>query len=114
MGRPRCTRVMEAGKAATVAGLLKDKKIGEALGAALDGGFDEAAAGDVLKVLTKAKSAEMSPAISSLSPEADDALMRYLYLYLAGNQNSSAVLQWHQCLTEKAGVGCIMRTINAN
>ena len=48
---------------------------------------------------------------SVLTPDEEDTLMRLLYLFLAVNQDSSKMLRWHQALTTKAGVGCIMRAI---
>merc|ERR1712070_574587 len=105
--------------AAAVNDLLKAKKIGEALTAALSNcPLDQEAPAEsadiVLKVLTKGKDdADMQSAVSSLSEDFEDVLMRLLYVFLAKNQSSSVVLRWHQVLTEKAGVGCIMRAITA-
>merc|ERR1712216_20314 len=108
-----------AGLTMSVDSLLKDKKIGEALNKSLencpppsDDGALGAEAESVLKVLSKAKDADMQPALSGLSDDEDDLLMRLLYAFLAKNQSSSSVLRWHQALTGKAGVGCIMRAIS--
>merc|ERR1739848_27766 len=108
MGGPRWEKM-------SVESLLKEKKIGEALKMALASCPPPSNEGDmgaeaelVLKVLSKSKDADVQPALSGLSDDDDDLLMRLLYAFLARNQSSSSVLRWHQALTGKAGVGCIM------
>jgi actin related protein 2/3 complex subunit 5 len=49
--------------------------------------------------------------IDGLSGEEQDALMRYLYCGLADREACSQLLEWHGALTEKAGMGCVMRAL---
>ena len=50
---------------------------------------------------------------SVLTDDEEDQLMRLIYVLLANNSNASVTLRWHQALTTKAGVGCIMRAIQS-
>ncbi|GBB94023.1 hypothetical protein RclHR1_22770002 [Rhizophagus clarus] len=49
----------------------------------------------------------------SLSTEQQDILMKYIYRGMASPDlyNSAVLLNWHEKLTEAAGVGCIVRVI---
>jgi len=53
--------------------------------------------------------------LKSLSPDAQDALMKYLYKGMAmpgwGDVSGSVLLVWHEKLTEIAGTGCIVRVM---
>lgn len=64
-------------------------------------------------VLCAASDPQVSEIISALSAEEGDALMRCLYRGLAlGNPGvSTACLCWHEHLTHRAGVGCIVRSL---
>merc|ERR1711974_504641 len=66
------------------------------------------AVGDVLKEI---KEAEFEKYISPLSSEEMDVLMKFIYRALALGISSGHMLKWHAALTEKAGLGCIVRVM---
>jgi len=69
----------------------------------------------VLSILNSTKATDISPAIKLLDPAAQDNLMKYLYKGMANvdeGANCSVLLNWHEKLTEAAGVGCIVRTMS--
>ncbi|CAB4405132.1 arp2/3 complex subunit [Rhizophagus irregularis] len=51
--------------------------------------------------------------VKSLATEQQDILMKYIYRGMASPDlyNSAVLLNWHEKLTEVAGVGCIVRVI---
>ncbi|RXW22552.1 hypothetical protein EST38_g3321 [Candolleomyces aberdarensis] len=69
----------------------------------------------LLSILNSTKSTEITGVIKSLSPDAQDTLMKYLYKGMGlpgwGDISGSVLLGWHEKLTEVAGVGCIVRTM---
>ncbi|KAL0579944.1 arp2/3 complex subunit [Marasmius crinis-equi] len=69
----------------------------------------------LLTILNTTKSTEISNVIKSLSPDAQDTLMKYLYKGMGmpgwGDISGSVLLGWHEKLTEVAGTGCIVRTM---
>merc|ERR1712093_122903 len=69
----------------------------------------------VLSILNSTKANDIAPAIKSLDPAAQDSLMKYIYKGMASVEegaNCSVLLNWHEKLTEAAGVGCIVRTMS--
>lgn len=64
-------------------------------------------------VLSAASDPQMSETVAALSLEECDALMRCLYrgLALGNSGTSTACLRWHEHLTHRAGVGCIVRSL---
>ncbi|KAG6821355.1 hypothetical protein H0H93_014152 [Arthromyces matolae] len=69
----------------------------------------------LLTILNTTKSTEISAVTRSLSQDAQDTLMKYLYKGMAmpgwGDISGSVLLGWHEKLTEIAGTGCIVRTM---
>ncbi|KAL9710736.1 arp2/3 complex subunit [Leucoagaricus gongylophorus] len=69
----------------------------------------------LLTILNSTKAAEITPAIKSLSPDAQDTLMKYIYKGMAmpgwGDISGSVLLGWHEKLTEVTGVGSIVRAM---
>ncbi|KAK0230988.1 arp2/3 complex subunit [Armillaria fumosa] len=79
--------------------------------------FDDAKAvtlQTVLTILSSTKSTEIPNVLKALSQEEQDTLMKYLYkgmAVLGGDVSGSVLLDWHEKLTEVAGLGCIVRTM---
>ncbi|KAJ8078626.1 arp2/3 complex subunit [Marasmius sp. AFHP31] len=69
----------------------------------------------LLTILNTTKSTEITNVVKSLSPDAQDTLMKYLYKGMGmpgwGDISGSVLLGWHEKLTEVAGTGCIVRTM---
>jgi len=69
----------------------------------------------LVSILNSTKSAEVPNVLKSLSPDAQDTLMKYLYKGMAmpgwGDLSGSVLLVWHEKLTEIAGTGCIVRVM---
>ncbi|RHZ61868.1 hypothetical protein Glove_345g43 [Diversispora epigaea] len=83
----------------------------------------------VMEVLNSIKATDILPLIKKLSIEQQDILMKYIYRGMAFSGkasdkpktgasppppepfNSAVLLNWHEKLTEIAGVGCIVRVI---
>ncbi|KAG8923407.1 hypothetical protein FRC03_011209 [Tulasnella sp. 419] len=69
----------------------------------------------VVLILNSTKSADIPNVVRSLSPDAQDTLMKFLYkgMSLQGDHdiNPSVLLGWHEKLTEVAGTGCIVRVM---
>jgi len=69
----------------------------------------------LVSILNSTKSAEVPGVLKSLSPDAQDTLMKYLYKGMAmpgwGDVSGSVLLVWHEKLTEIAGTGCIVRVM---
>jgi len=69
----------------------------------------------LLTILNTTKATEIPAVIKSLSQDAQDTLMKYLYKGMAmpgwGDISGSVLLGWHEKLTEVAGTGCIVRTM---
>ncbi|KAI0045179.1 arp2/3 complex subunit [Auriscalpium vulgare] len=69
----------------------------------------------VVTVLNSTKSADIPNVVKSLTPEAQDTLMKYLYKGMAmpgwGDVSGSVLLGWHEKLTDVAGTGCIVRAM---
>lgn len=69
----------------------------------------------LLTILNTTKATEIPTVIKSLTQEAQDTLMKYLYKGMAmpgwGDISGSVLLGWHEKLKEAAGTGCIVRTM---
>jgi len=69
----------------------------------------------LLTILNSTKATEITSVIKSLTPDAQDTLMKYIYKGMAmpgwGDISGSVLLGWHEKLTEVAGVGSIVRAI---
>ncbi|CAL1697480.1 unnamed protein product [Somion occarium] len=66
-------------------------------------------------ILNSTKASEIPAIVRSLSQDAQDTLMKYLYKGMAlpgwGEVSGSVLLGWHEKLTEVAGTGCIVRAM---
>ncbi|KAI0689021.1 arp2/3 complex subunit [Cytidiella melzeri] len=69
----------------------------------------------LVTILNSTKATEIPGVIRSLSQDAQDTLMKYLYKGMAmpgwGDVSGSVLLGWHEKLTEVAGTGCIVRAM---
>ncbi|EKX45959.1 hypothetical protein GUITHDRAFT_70882 [Guillardia theta CCMP2712] len=65
----------------------------------------------VVKAIQGVQEKEIAGVIDELSGEEQDVLMKYLYRGLEEVEACNSLLKWHAILTEKAGVGCIMRVL---
>lgn len=65
----------------------------------------------VVNVLTSVKDADMQKNIDALSPTDLDTLMKYIYRGLEDGENSTSLLKWHEAVTKKGGLGCIVRAL---
>mmetsp|Transcript_6146 Transcript_6146/g.12123 ORF Transcript_6146/g.12123 Transcript_6146/m.12123 type:complete len:124 (-) Transcript_6146:695-1066(-) len=66
----------------------------------------------VVKALVAVPEKEIGSVIAGLSGTEQDLLMKYIYRALEGSESSQQLLKWHAVLTEKAGMGCIMRALS--
>ncbi|KAL7005621.1 arp2/3 complex subunit [Cystobasidiomycetes sp. EMM_F5] len=69
----------------------------------------------VLSVLNTVRANDISKVVTALDPSTQDQLMKYLYKGMASveeGSNCSVLLNWHEKLTEVAGIGCIVRTMS--
>ncbi|CAG7851360.1 Actin-related protein 2/3 complex subunit 5 {ECO:0000256/RuleBase:RU004301} [Serendipita indica DSM 11827] len=105
-------------KAAAVRGLIAKGDIAGALSSVLENApygpkVDDAKT--ILLLLNSTKTADIPSTIKALSSDAQDTLMKYLYKAMAmpgyADVNSSALLTWHEKLTDAAGIGCITRVM---
>jgi len=81
-------------------------------------GFDEAknlTLQNVVSILNTTKATEIPTIVKSISQDAQDTLMKYLYKGMGlpgwGDVSGSVLLGWHEKLTETAGTGCIVRAM---
>ncbi|CAE7333471.1 unnamed protein product [Symbiodinium natans] len=113
----RCARCK-----ATVEGLLKNRQTKEALAEALKEPpygatvkTREDAARTVLQAMSAFREAEIKAAAASLSEEAQNTLMKYLYKFWGQSlpaRTNSQLFTWHSALVElQAGPGSIVRAI---
>ncbi|KAI6028240.1 actin-related protein ARPC5 [Pisolithus marmoratus] len=69
----------------------------------------------VVSVLNSTKGTEIPNILKSLSQDAQDTLMKYIYKGMGmpgwGDVSGSVLLAWHEKLTEAAGTGCIVRVM---
>mmetsp|Transcript_20803 Transcript_20803/g.57290 ORF Transcript_20803/g.57290 Transcript_20803/m.57290 type:complete len:122 (+) Transcript_20803:3-368(+) len=65
----------------------------------------------VIKAISSVPEKEVATVIEGLTEEEHDILMKYLYRGLEGTESNAQLLRWHGALTEKAGLGCIMRAL---
>ncbi|KAL4063043.1 actin-related protein 2/3 complex subunit 5 [Scleroderma yunnanense] len=70
----------------------------------------------VVSVLNSTKGTEIPHVLKSLSEDAQDTLMKYIYKGMGmpgwGDVSGSVLLAWHEKLTEVAGTGCIVRVMS--
>mmetsp|Transcript_17122 Transcript_17122/g.26511 ORF Transcript_17122/g.26511 Transcript_17122/m.26511 type:complete len:129 (-) Transcript_17122:52-438(-) len=69
-------------------------------------------AGVVVKALSLVPEKETASVIDGLSPGEQDVLMKYIYRGMENGESCNQLLRWHAVLTEKAGMGCIMRALS--
>ncbi|KAH7882705.1 actin-related protein 2/3 complex subunit 5 [Phlebopus sp. FC_14] len=69
----------------------------------------------VVSILNSTKAVEVPRVLKSLSQDAQDTLMKYIYKGMGmpgwGDVSGSVLLGWHEKLTEIAGTGCIVRVM---
>ncbi|KAF8313601.1 ARP2/3 complex 16 kDa subunit (p16-Arc) [Clavulina sp. PMI_390] len=69
----------------------------------------------VLLILNSTKVTEIPNILRSLDMDQQDTLMKYLYKGMEAkglaDANGSVLLNWHEKLTEVAGIGCIVRVM---
>jgi len=69
----------------------------------------------IVLILNSTKSSDIPSIVRSLSQDAQDTLMKYLYKGMAIQGDSeitpSVLLTWHEKLTDVAGTGCIVRVM---
>lgn len=53
----------------------------------------------------------MAKVIDSLTEDERSNTMKYIYRAMASAQNCTALLKWHSALTDKDGVGIVMRVL---
>ena len=61
--------------------------------------------------LNSISDSEMGTIINTLDTEACDVLMKYIYYFMEKGFNCSSMLKAHALLTEKSGLGPIVRTL---
>mmetsp|Transcript_36368 Transcript_36368/g.72997 ORF Transcript_36368/g.72997 Transcript_36368/m.72997 type:complete len:124 (+) Transcript_36368:108-479(+) len=66
----------------------------------------------VVKALVAVPEKDISTVLSGLSGAEQDLLMKYIYRGLETGESSVQLFKWHSALTEKAGMGCIMRALS--
>ncbi|CAG8536541.1 10024_t:CDS:2 [Paraglomus occultum] len=68
---------------------------------------------NVLDVLSSVKASDILGHVKALSSDQQLVLMKYIYKGMATPETgqSAVLLNWHDKLTEVAGVGCIVRVI---
>ncbi|KAG9303285.1 hypothetical protein G9A89_013611 [Geosiphon pyriformis] len=108
-------------KGTEVRNLLQRGNIASALSIAIDDppyGLNKEHAKDqntkiVMEVLNSTKAADIPGLLKSLSNTQQDTLMKYIYRGMTNPETfpSAVLLNWHEKLTEVAGVGCIVRVI---
>ncbi|CAH1758721.1 1859_t:CDS:2 [Entrophospora sp. SA101] len=65
----------------------------------------------VMEVLISTKASDVPSLVESLNAEQQDVLMKYIYRGMSSpkSYNSAVLLNWHEKLTEVAGLGSIVR-----
>ncbi|KAF8331995.1 ARP2/3 complex 16 kDa subunit (p16-Arc)-domain-containing protein [Cantharellus anzutake] len=81
-------------------------------------GVDEAkslALNSVLLILNSTKATDISGILRALNQDQQDTLMKYIYKGMGAkglaDVNGNVLLNWHEKLTEVAGIGCIVRVM---
>jgi actin related protein 2/3 complex subunit 5 len=101
-------------------GYLNQGKIADALRSALNdppSGCKDQAIKDnttrlVVSILTAVKDADIQRHVDSLDSETLDTLMKYIFKGFEDGENSTSLLKWHEVVTRKAGLGCIVRALS--
>eukprot|EP00794_Sanderia_malayensis_P015684 gene15684-17266_t len=67
----------------------------------------------IIRVLTAYKASEIAPAVSALSTQETDVLMKYIYRGFAEPSDSfcASLLTWHDKLVANGGPGSIIRVL---
>ena len=73
--------------------------------------YQDANSAVVEKVIVALADSELAGAVEALDLETCDVLMKYLYRFMARASNCGTALKLHAMLTEKAGVGSIVRVL---
>ena len=73
--------------------------------------FQKLSAKVVIKAICAVPEKDVSAVLETLSELEHDILMKYLYRALESTESNAQLLRWHGALTEKAGLGCIMRAL---
>jgi len=74
----------------------------------------DAAAEVVIRALTSHKPSQIDATIGALSEEEVDVAMKYVYKAFSMNKDGhtcASLLQWHSKLTQKGGMGSIVRVL---
>mmetsp|Transcript_10681 Transcript_10681/g.25015 ORF Transcript_10681/g.25015 Transcript_10681/m.25015 type:complete len:96 (-) Transcript_10681:49-336(-) len=66
----------------------------------------------VAACLAAMKDKEVDDAITAMNPKDHGLLMMYIYRALSLNEQSTKLLQVHEKLVDKSGVGCINRALS--
>lgn len=105
----RADAALRAGKAADAVKITLESPPFASKNAALK----ERSVASVLKALVVLgqKDADVAPFIESLDGDQADILMKFIYAGLKKADNSGLLLKVHAQLTEKRGLGCIVRAI---
>jgi actin related protein 2/3 complex, subunit 5 len=65
----------------------------------------------VEKVLITVTEKEISGLVDALDQESLDNLMKYVFRFMSKSLNCSLMLKLHESITEKSGLGCIVRVM---
>ncbi len=63
------------------------------------------------KVLAAVTEKEIPGLIDALDSESLDNLMKYVFKFMSKSSNCSLMLKLHESVTDKAGLGCIVRVL---
>lgn len=63
------------------------------------------------RVFEVVKDAQIEKIIDDLTPDQRDSTMKYVYKALATGKNCASLLKWHGALTDKSGLGIVMRAL---
>lgn len=66
----------------------------------------------VVRALLAIQDDKINETIDGLSSEEQDTAMKYIFKGLETGLESGKLLKWHASLTEKAGLGCIVRVLS--
>ena len=64
------------------------------------------------KVLNSISDSDINSLVEALDPESCDILMKYIYKFMSRASNCATVLKMHSVLTDKTGLGSIVRSMS--